>query len=608
MYKVFKEMGASSAGKVLSHEEFMKSSVIAKPEIDKEKAKLIIAEAEKFLEEDIPFITLYSYREFKITGNRSNFQRPYAKRRNMLYAIALAEYCEGQGRFTSKMCDLIWAILEETTWVVHAHAIHNPADPTADVPPVYNESDLHGVDLFAGATGALLTTVLNLNRPALDALSPIIAERMEYEIQKRIIKPFTSYIFNWSGSYGGKVNNWCTWITENALYITALLEKRQRVREAVVARAMTYLDNYTSWLPADGGCDEGPGYWGGAGACYFGALELIYDMTGGAVDVFSHSHVRNIGEYIAKMNINDDNFVNFADCSPKLYPDGALIMRYGERCGSESLYAFGKMMAAKSVQTGGYTHPNKAIRGLVMPTPTDAETTKAERFVWMPALKVMVARESEDTSKGMLFATKGGHNKESHNHNDVGSFVVYSDSEPVVIDPGSCTYTRDTFGKNRYTIWCMQSHYHNLPAFDGIGERNGEEHRSTREVYDEQTHRITLGLEEAYEKSAGVVSFTRSGILEGSTVTVSDDIVLDAEREIDFRLMAHREPKPDGRGRLIMHGNVLLEYDPELEYELESFTPDNANPMERWGTPVLFRMHFKTKAKEFKCDWKFIKQ
>ena len=606
--KVFKESGITAAGKVLSYDEFINNTVLASPKIDPEKAKLIIAEGEKMLEEDIPFIPLYTYREFKITGNRSNFQRPYAKRRNMLHAIALAEYCEGEGRFVSKMCDLIWAILEETSWVIHAHAVHNPANPGADVPPVYNESDLHGLDLFAGATGALLTMTLTLNRAAIDSVSPIISERMEYEIQKRIIRPFIHYVFTWSGSYGSKCNNWCTWITDNVLYVTSLLEKRQAVREKVVLRAMSYLDNYTTYIPDDGGCDEGPGYWGAAGACYFSALQLLEEMTGGAVNVYSVPLVRLMGEYITRMNINDNRFINFADCSPTMYPDGYLIMRYGEKCGSDSLYAFGKMMARKCEQFSGYTHMNKTIRNLIMPMPEEGAVTKAERFTWMPSLKVMIARESEDTSKGMFLAIKGGHNKESHNHNDVGSYVIYSDSEPAIIDPGSCTYTRDTFGKNRYTIWCMQSHYHNLPAFDGIGELPGADHRSTREVYNEETHALSLGLEEAFSKDAGVLSYTRSAILDGGVITVSDDVCLDAEREIDFRLMTHREPEVVEAGKLILNGGVVLEYDPALEYELESFVPALADPMARWGTPVLYRMHFRTKAKEYKCDFKYYKQ
>ena len=51
--------------------------------------------------------------------------------------------------------------------------------------------------------------------------------------------------------------------------------------------------------------------------------------------------------------------------------------------------------------------------------------------VWLPNLQIMTAR------RGNLYvAMKGGSNGESHNHNDVGSFVVYANNEPLFIDPG----------------------------------------------------------------------------------------------------------------------------------------------------------------------------
>ena len=607
MYKVFKELGASSRGKVLTRDEFLRISPLASPVLDPDKMKVIVEEAEGYLDEEIPFLALNLYRDFWKTGTRTSFAHPFSKRRDMLFALSLAEYHEGKGRFISKLADVVWAILEETTWVTPAHSSTIPTVNGATVPPVFDESTLHGVDLYAGATGALIAMVLTLNGEALSSLSPFLTERMEYEVEKRVIKPYITHVFGWSGEYGTRPNNWVAWITDNLLFITALIEERQSVREAVVARAMTYLDNFSCGMPADGGCDEGPGYWGAGSAAYFSALETIYEMTGGAVSVFEHPHVKNMGEYIYKVNINDDRFVNFADGSSRMYPNGFLIMRYGERCGSEALYAFGKMMAAKCSVRPHYRRPSAALRDLIMPVPTDALVTKAERCIWMPALKVMVARESEDTSRGMFLAIKGGHNKESHNHNDVGSFVIYHDGEPVVIDPGSCTYTRDTFGKNRYTIWCMQSHYHNLPAFDGIGQHNGESFASTREVYDEKSMSISLGLENAYESGAGVIEYTRRASLSGGTVTVEDDIHLDTEREIDFRFMTHREPTALDEGKLLLANGVVMEYSTRLEYELESFVPQNSDPMKNWGTPVLYRMHFRCTAKELDTSFIFRK-
>lgn len=604
--KVFKERGISAEGKVLPLSEFKLFSDMDNPIAVPEKIDLIIKKAEEIVNDEIPFIPLSSYREFKITGNRTNFESKYFARRDMLLYLALAEHFENKGRFKSKLVDTVWAVLEETSWVIHAHAIHNPADPKADVPPVYNETDLHGIDLFSAETGALFATVLLLCREQLDSISPILVERIEYEVKKRIIKPFISHHFGWCGEYGSKVNNWCPWITENVLFITAIVEENKRIRETVVARAMKYLDNYTTWLPDDGGCDEGPGYWGGACGAYFTALEVIYDMTGGAVDVFDHPLVKNMCEYIVKFNINGTRYVNFADCDATVKPDAFMIMRMGKRCGLEELLAFGENISRYAEQLIGTRHIYRGLKNLYMERVTDAKPTLAKPFVWMPGLKAMIARESTDTSHGMFIAMKGGHNKESHNHNDVGHYIIYKNGEPVIIDPGSVRYTRDTFGPKRYTFWAMQSHYHNLPAFDGFGEFPGPEAASTREECNEDAFTVSLGLEKAYEAAAGVVEYTRCATLSGSVVTVKENVVLDSEREIDFRLMTHVKPEVIGEGKIALANGATLEYDKRLEYEMDELDPNGTADLEkRWGTPVLFRMHFKIRAKEYNGEFKF---
>ena len=141
---------------------------------------------------------------------------------------------------------------------------------------------------------------------------------------------------------------------------------------------------------------------------------------------------------------------------------------------------------------------------------------------------------------------------------------------------------------------------------------NSEALRMAKEAYITESECIREMAEyfdeEAYSKAAGVESYTRSAILDGGRVTVSEDISLDSEREIDFRLMTHREPIVHKEGMLELNGGVMMEYDPALEYTLESFVPANADPMARWGTPVLYRMHFKTKAKDYKCEFKYYKQ
>ena len=602
--KIFSERKISSSGKVLTYDEFHEKSGWHDLIITDDKIEGIIARAEGYLEEPIPMLTLSMYHDFFVSGSRQPFVSNHMLRRDMITAFTLAEYHEKSGRFISKLCDALWAVLEETTWVIPAHIGHNPTSNKSEYPPVYGESNLHGVDLYAANTATALAFMLLYLRDELAAVSPILVERTEYELEKRIIKPYLSYHHSWSGAYGDKCNNWVTHIVECVLFTAAVVEKRQSAREAIVSRSMSYLDNYTAWIPNDGGCDEGPGYWNGAGASYFTSLEEIYDMTAGAVDVFDHPLVRAIGEYIYKFNINAEKYINFADCSPNVRPDGYLIARFGERCGSAGMVAFGKMIMDREPHFH-HSHSYRIYKSLGTPFAEGALKTKAEKYVWYPDLKVMIARDSEDTSKGLFLAIKGGHNKQSHNHNDVGSYIIYKDGNPVVIDPGSVTYTRDVFGPNRYKIWAMQSHYHNLPAFDGLGEHNGIVFTSSRESYDEETHTLSLGLELAFERAAGIESYTRSAHHEDGLIVIGEDITLSEEREIDFRIMTHVKPEMLEGAKLKLAEGVVLEYDSRLACEIEEIDPVGMDVAKAWGSDALYRTHFVIRAGEFKCEFKY---
>jgi hypothetical protein len=85
----------------------------------------------------------------------------------------------------------------------------------------------------------------------------------------------------------------------------------------------------------------------------------------------------------------------------------------------------------------------------------------------------MVARDKEGSTDGLFVAAKGGHNDESHNHNDIGNYVIYYNGQPVLIDVGRGTYTRKTFSSRRYDIWYNCSDYHNVPTINGVTQPAG---------------------------------------------------------------------------------------------------------------------------------------
>ena len=108
------------------------------------------------------------------------------------------------------------------------------------------------------------------------------------------------------------------------------------------------------------------------------------------------------------------------------------------------------------------------------------------------------------------------------------------------------------------------------------------------------------------EKSAGVVSFTRTAGIKNGEAIIKDDIVLDTEREIDFRLITHVEPKIIEEGKVALTEGRTLIHDKSLKCEIETFDPVKADTVKSWGTPVLYRIHLTCRAQEFHGEMRFI--
>ena len=574
-------------------------------EIDPTFGEYMVQAAEEFLEEPIPMLTLSLFRELKKTGIRSHFESFHHKRRTMLMYLSIAEAYENKGRFIERIADLAWAIMDETGWVIPAHTHTSPTAPGTDVPEAYREDIIPGVDLYAGNCCATLALCKYLHKDSLDAISPIICKRIDHLVYLRGIRPFITCSFGWMGLAGAGVNNWLTNITSSILFATAVCVCDQEKRKKVTEKAMRILDNFSAFYPEDGFCDEGPGYWGGAGGNFFDCLELIDDLTGGKVTVYDHPLVRKIGEYVVKFNINGRYYLNFADAHPRLNHDGKLLMRYGEKCDSEELYRFGKMVAADNPVDRYYFFGMcyRVLKNAYIKEVTEAETTKATRTVWYDSGKIAIFRESEDTSRGMYLATKGGTNGEMHNHNDVGCLVVYYNGEPVIIDPSHGSYDNGFFGSTRYDRWYMKSSYHSIPTVDGIEQKAGGQYASTGEVFDGGKMTVTMNLKNAFPKEAGIESMIRTCTLDGGIARVRDEVKADHEADIQFNYLTIDEPTLIEDGKLAIAEGRTFTYDKNLKLVIEkvenTYLPyEDLNFKGTWRRECLWRITLRARACE----------
>jgi hypothetical protein len=463
----------------------------------------LLAQAAPLRERPWPLLTATLYGRYQEEGDRQAYERPYFARRDKLIAAVLTAVLTGDASAgdisAADITDGAWLLCEESTWCLPAHQPGGMPDP-----------DHPHVDLFAAETAALLawTAVLTGQHEA----------RVRREVTTRVLDPYRARDDWWWLGLGDprKLNNWTPWIHANLLTASLLLEDEQH-GTSTATRAVAALDRYLDAVPDDGGCDEGASYWWRAGASLFECLQTLADACGNDFGAFHLPKVRAIARYPMAAHIAGDVHVNFADGG--IRPPGTvphLLYRFAARAGDAQLRQHARAMRPEHASL--VTGPNGSL-GRVLAAITDDEWTALPpaRFPappqsWLPATGVLTARDREGDTGGLYLAAKAGHNDESHNHNDIGSFVIAYDGRPLLIDPGAGVYTRQTFGPDRYQIWTMQSSWHNTPAPAGHPQAAGRAHRATdvRASLSGAAAELALDLAAAYPAAAGVRSWRRT--------------------------------------------------------------------------------------------------
>ncbi|MEL7588566.1 MAG: heparinase II/III family protein [Prolixibacteraceae bacterium] len=485
-----------------------------------------IARAESYLTYEWPVVKATDYLEFIRSGDRR--QSAYSACSNALISLVMGELAEGKGRFTDQIINAVWYYSEQTWWGWSAHL--GPQKAKAGLPDINDPI----VDLGVGEVTANLSWTLYLFEEEFNKVHPLIAQRLRQAInQKALIPYFTRDDFGYMGFRGGRPNNWNPWVNYNMLTSFLLVETDPAKKVAQVQKIIHSLDKFLNGYSDDGGCDEGPSYWGAAGALLYECLEVLSDATAGKFDVYDDPLVQNIGKYFYQVNIHAPYFINFADADAKTGGNASIVYRYGKAIQDPAMQKFGAYLADLNNwgegALGGKIGDQIKGLGLIEEIRSfEAEEALVPDF-WFPDTEVAGARDREGSYLGFFFGAKGGFNAESHNHNDVGSCLLYYDGKPCLIDLGREEYVAKTFSSRRYEIWTMQSGYHNLPAINGVDQMQGSAYKARNSTFKATGKAAVFSTEiaGAYPEQAGVKSWVRSYTLNrGKSFVISDTFEL----------------------------------------------------------------------------------
>jgi len=533
------------------------------------------------------------FAENKITGNRVNYEGICFEKRRHLAALVMAEIVEGKGRFMNDIIDGIGSFCEETWWGIPAH--YGKRIPLQEI---------QEVDLFNAETASLIVWTRYMLEKQLDAFSPDICQRIDREVEQRILKPAVANNYWWKTAG----MNWNPWICSNWLACVLICEKDEARKAEAIAQIEKATHAFIDAYPEDGGCDEGPGYWDRAAASMFEVLRLLPEnsrlarLTSSTSNTSLSRKIRAMAAYSYKTYIGHDYCVNFADAHEnKAVQQVNIVYPFGHWLNDKTMREFGAYLGrTKQVLTQPAKLYDKSgnfptlgrelfflrnIRDFIAEKPQEPLIKDA----WLPNLQIMTARRG-----GHFTAFKGGHNGESHNHNDVGSFIIYADGEPLFIDPGVGEYTAKTFSNSRYEIWTMQSGYHNLPQINGTDQQDGKAFGA--KVVSHQNGKLTLDIARAYPQEAAVKSWKRTVTATKSGVSVTEDFELDAYKA-PTRLM------------LMTTNRDALKHISYNANQLEAVIEDISNQLDPllqgvWG-PKMYRIVLTVKSAKTKQQIKY---
>jgi hypothetical protein len=193
-----------------------------------------------------------------------------------------------------------------------------------------------------------------------------------------------------------------------------------------------------------------------------------------------------------------------------------------------------------------HTHPQGALLLLLKQHPRPPALKGAPNSCIYPDMGWAIMRSSWENNATLL-AMKSGYTW-NHAHADAGSFILFKQGAPLVIDSGTCAYVR----KEHTTYYC-QSRAHNVILFDGSGQPKEDIQSGCK--FPGHMHGLIdgLGLKYVYADATGPMArwFSRNyrhWLWSGDVILIIDDVCAHTSGQMDWLLHYQGKYKTDPNG------------------------------------------------------------
>lgn len=469
---------------------------------------------------DLPYSL---FKLYETQGTRLEYEDVYTEHRLVTTAHFFAYLKTGEKSRLDALVDAVWAILNEFTWALPAHLSGRNAV----------EMVTGRLDLFCAETAVQLCYI---DAVLGDELPIIVRERIRYETERRVINPFVTKAHEF-----GKSN----WSAIQACGLTACytLLFPEKFTDEVKNELIYIYEQFLLSYGDDGCCQEGPLYWiYGFGFFVYGA-SLLREKTG--IDLFAREKVRKMAGYWDAISMPRGFVAAFSDSPITCKTKSGLALFLNREYGiplppEESLSKFGEDRRVRFADVFHDVFWDSDEKGIVK---------TEEKTVYYPDAQWFLRKGKE-----ISVCAKGGHNDEPHNHNDVGSFILFDKNQVVISDLGWGEYDKAYFSDKRYENICASSKGHSVPLL-AMEEQKFTNEKQKAEVIKVSDDEFSIDMAKAY----GVEKFIRSFAIKDETLTVTDECKTSFTERLVTTL------KPAVAGFSVIVGGFAVETTPNCE-------------------------------------------
>jgi len=394
-----------------------------------------------------------------------------------------------------------------------------------------------------------------LNR---NVLYPFLSE---YQRAQRGEVKWWDSICPWMADY----NNWTAVCVSNIVYVALASSESSALKSEVVNACIDLSEGYLNYFEHDGVCPGGIRYWT-YGMYYFVLMaERLLQASGGEINLYDNPKVIPIINYSLETNLSlrgiGIDYPNFGDNimqEPRVgWVHSLLAPRFNFPFDMVSPKDSGDQF---SLYFDCYHSPYKVY--------TDPlEVSLPGKLTFYESNSLIIIR---DIANDLVLAIKGGSNYEEHNHNDVGTYSLYSYSSGLgrlshlVGDLGVEHYEPEHFRKDyRYSFDGLSSFGHPLPIVGNTLQSDGRKFSGqlVEHLSDLNKGIIVLDLTQCYSHPA-LESLLRIVNFRDGKLTVRDEFKasqpINMQTILPTRLIVDPQEKNFGLRTSLQTYNVII--------------------------------------------------